>query len=100
MTTATVVERMNLTMDEIKTTALSRRRLLARTALAAGAAAGAGTLLHSGPTSRAEAALDRTATTLTVMYNVAEISRQEIQLFEKQNPGITVKQLEFDPVRL
>lgn len=34
------------------------------------------------------------------MYNPGELSTQQIQLFEKQNPGIKVRFLVFDPLRL
>ncbi len=85
-------------MDDMKTTSVSRGRFLTNSAIAAGAAVGAGSLLRSAPA--AEAAVSRDVTTLTVMYGVGELNKQEIHLFEQQNPSIKIKQLEYDPVRL
>ena len=79
---------------------ISRRRFLAQSALTAGAAVGAGTLLDPDAALRTEAAHDRSVTTLTVMYYSGELSKQEIQEFERQNPAIKVKLVEYDPLRL
>ncbi len=87
-------------MDETKTPSLNRRGFLTKSALAAGAAAGAGSLLHPGDGERAEAANSRDITNLTVMYGVGEISKPEIKEFERLNPSIKVKQLEYNAVRL
>jgi multiple sugar transport system substrate-binding protein len=81
-------------------TPISRRRFLAQSALAAGAAVGAGALLDPSVALHTEAARDRSVTTLTVMYNSNELSKQQIQLFEQQNLGIKIRFLETDPLRL
>jgi multiple sugar transport system substrate-binding protein len=87
-------------MDEITTAPISRRRFLAKTALAAGAAAGTGSLLQFTAPSRAEAAQARDVTTLVVMYAGGEISNQEVKLFEKQHPDIKIRMITADPLRL
>lgn len=75
----------------------TRRRFLGNSAIAAGTFLGASSLLQacgspSGSTSG--------NTTLTVMYGVGELPKSDIDLFHKQNPSITVKQLEYDATRL
>jgi len=87
-------------MDSTTTKPVSRRRFLAKTALTAGAAAGAGSLLQSGTALRAEAAHDKDVTTLTVMYAGGEISNQEVKLFESQNPGIKIRMIAKNDLRL
>ncbi len=82
------------------TAQLSRRRFLATSAIATGAAIGAGTLLDSGLTPRVQAAQDRSAITLTAMYNPNELTNQQIKTFEQQHPGITVNRILPNPVRL
>ena len=82
------------------TSSLSRRRFLQRSALAAGAAAGAGSLLELGRTGGAEAASARDANTLTIMYNKGEFSDLQVKAFESAHSGVTVKRLEYDPVAL
>lgn len=82
------------------TSSLSRRRFIQRSALAAGAAAGAGSLLELGRTGSAEAASARNANTLTIMYNKGEFSDLQVKAFESAHSGVTVKRLEYDPVAL
>ncbi len=76
----------------------SRRRFLATSALAAGAA-GASTLLPGGMAAT-DAAADRGVTTITVMYGTGELSSQEVKVFEQQNLSIKVRQINWDTVRL
>ncbi len=70
------------------TNSINRRRFLATSALAAGAAS-ASALLPDRVAST-EAAADRGVTTLTVMYGAGELSTKEVKIFEQQNPSIKV----------
>jgi len=89
------VERNTHEMDS----SINRRRFLAQSAITAGAITGASTLL-SGSFLPAEAANERDVTTLTVMYLSGELSKQEIAEFERQNPSIKIRFLQFDQTRL
>ncbi len=82
------------------TSSLSRRRFLQKSALAASAVAGAGTVLGSASLTRAEAAVNRATTTLNVMYSTAEIPAKDIATFEQQNPGVKINLIAYDPIRL
>lgn len=79
---------------------LSRRRFLEKSALAAGAVAGAGALLRPDSFSRVEAAGDRATTTLNVMYVSSELTAKDIKTFEKAHPGVKINLITYDPVRL
>jgi len=84
----------------IMASSLSRRHFLEKSALAAGAVAGAGALLNPSSFSRAEAASDRATTTLNVMYNAAELTAKDIKTFEQQHPGVKINLITYDPIRL
>ncbi len=88
--------------DDRKARPLTRRRFLATSALAAGAAATTGALLGTDRTARVEAAQDRATTTLQVMYysGPQELTTDAIQQFERQNPGVAVRFIAYDPIRL
>jgi len=80
------------------TNPINRRRFLATSALAAGAASAA-TLLPDRVAST-EAAADHGVTTITVMYSTGELSTKEVKIFEQQNPSIKVRQINWDTTRL
>lgn len=73
---------------------LNRRRFL-QAAAATGTLAGSSALLAACGGSTAGSSSSEQIT-LTVMYNKAELSAEQIALFEKQNPTIKIKQIEYD----
>ena len=95
-----VYERTFTVIDNTKAPRLSRGRFLATSALTAGAAAAAGTLLPVFDGGRAEAAAPRATTTLTVMFNSGELLPAQVAEFERLHPDIKVVQLTDDNTRL
>jgi multiple sugar transport system substrate-binding protein len=87
-------------MDTTTRTLISRRRFLARSALTAGAVAGAGSLLNPDATPRAAAAPARDTTSLSIMYLSGELSVRELREFERLHPGVKIQFHEYNPVRL
>ncbi len=80
---------------------MTRRRFLTRSALTAGTVAGAGAFLDACNTSSSAAGSSGGGkTTLTVMYNNNELTPAYITEFEKLNPDITIKFIEYDATRL
>jgi multiple sugar transport system substrate-binding protein len=80
---------------------MTRRRFLTRSALAAGTVAGAGTFLDACNTSSSTTSSSGGGkTTLTVMYNNNELTPAYITEFEKLNPDLTIKFIEYDATRL
>jgi multiple sugar transport system substrate-binding protein len=77
-------------------TLISRRRLLAASALAAGGAATAPVL---GACSASGGSGDGDTVTLTVMYRNNELTQEHIAEFEAQNSGIKINFLEDDETR-
>ncbi|GCE30041.1 sugar ABC transporter substrate-binding protein [Dictyobacter alpinus] len=71
----------------------TRRRFL-QAAAATTTLAGASALLDACGTSSSPTS--SSPVTITVMYNKAELSATQVALFQKQNPTIKVKQLEYD----
>jgi len=86
--------------DELSARPCSRRRFIANSALAAGATLAAGSLLERRGISPARAARERATGTVTVFGFANEITPAYIKLFEQQNPGIVVRFVAYDPVRL
>ncbi len=83
-------------LDHLKTAHLSRRRFLSNSVLAAGALAGVGTLMagcNAGSSSNG-------TTTLTVMYQSNEFTKDYISEFQKLNPDIKITFIENDATRL
>lgn len=78
---------------------LSRRGFLGAAA-AASTAAGMGPLLRPDGRARAETAQDAATRTLTVMYNPLELTAAYIKDFETQNPGVKIRFITYDQVRL
>jgi multiple sugar transport system substrate-binding protein len=83
---------------------INRRHFLASSAVTLGSLAGAGAILNacntSSPTSSGSTKGGGSVTTLTVMYASNEFTKEYIAEFEKLNPDIKIKFLEFDQTRL
>lgn len=77
-----------------KFTRLNRRQFLQAAAVTTGTLAGAGSLLAACGSSSGGSSGG--PVTLTVMYNKAELLPDQVALFEKLNPTIKIKQLEYD----
>lgn len=84
---------------KITSTPFSRRRFLMSSAMAAGAALGAGSFLDACNTSTTSSG-GGAATTVTVMYNTGEFTPAYITNFHKLNPDIKINFLTFDATRL
>ncbi len=89
---------MDAIRDGVPVQRLSRRRLLA----AAAGAAATPTLLRLAAPAAAAAAREQTSTTITAMTPETDLYNdpKNVALFEKLNPGITLRVVAFDPVRL
>ncbi|MBA2396059.1 MAG: sugar ABC transporter substrate-binding protein [Ktedonobacteraceae bacterium] len=86
--------------DLITSPVITRRRFLATSAALVGSAAGASTLLSACDASSSGTSSGGSAVTLTVMYQSNEFSPAYVKEFEKLNPGIKIKFLEYDATRL
>lgn len=85
--------------DPFRFRPLTRRRFLTNSALVAGGTLSAGALFDACSTAP-KSSTGATTTTLTVMYNSGEFLPAYKTAFEKANPGVKIKQLEFDATRL
>lgn len=79
---------------------ISRRRFLKNSALAAGTAVAAGSLLSTVDPSRTKAAADPAKSTVTVMYASGEFLPAYVKEFEVLNPDLTINFIEFSTTRL
>lgn len=79
------------------TTPLTRRSFLTTSARIAGVLAGGSALLSACGTSTSSS---QGPTTITVMYNSGEFTKQHVALFEQQNPQIKINFLEYDATKL
>lgn len=83
---------------------MSRRRFLASSALTVGSLAGASALLDacnaSSSSSTGGSTGGSSVTTLTVMYASNEFTPAYVKEFEKLNPDIKIKFIEYDQTRL
>ena len=85
--------------DKTLSPSLDRRRFLATSALAAGAAS-VGVLQGPGAIARAASRQDTATRTLTVMYNSLELTPAYIKQFEALNQDISIRYIEYDALRL
>ncbi len=87
-------------MDKPAMRPMSRGRFLTNSALAAGAAVGAGSVFSKLDLEAAKAARDDAGSTVTVMYQSGEFTAAYQKQFQQLNPDLKLNFIEFSQTRL